>query len=258
MNILNLTKRELLAYFLSPLAYVVMTAFLFFSGIFFYSNVTGFKDTSAIRWQLDIIGFISLFALPLITMRLLAEEKKSGTIEMLMTAPVTETAIIISKFLGALIFYLFLIAPTIIYVILLLIWGNLDIGSLLAGYLGLILLVGVFIAIGLFISSFTESQLLAAIVTWVILIIWYIIGGLAGELSNALVSFLNAGVGWLFGSFDAWSSKLTAFFEYIGFFKHLEPFSKGLIDTRGVVFYLSLVVFFLFLTIRVVESKRWK
>ena len=119
MNILNLTKRELLAYFLSPLAYVVMTAFLFFSGIFFYSNVTGFKDTSAIRWQLDIIGFISLFALPLITMRLLAEEKKSGTIEMLMTAPVTETAIIISKFLGALIFYLFLIAPTIIYVILL-------------------------------------------------------------------------------------------------------------------------------------------
>ena len=236
INIPNLTKRELLSYFFSPLAYVIMTVFLLVIGFFFYAALSESSNSQVMKEVLGLMAFITLIISPMITMRLVAEEKKSGTIEMLMTAPVTDFEVICSKFLAALVFYVFLILPTLAYVVLLLVWGNPDIGSLLTGYLGLVLLAGVFLSIGLFVSTLSTNQIVAAVVTFVILIL----GWLLGYLSASFPSFLK---------------EVAA---YAGFIEHLFNFTKGLIDSRDIIYYLSLIVFFLFLSIRGLEIRRWK
>lgn len=236
-NIITLTKRELLAFFFSIMAYVIMFFFSLFSGYFFYIYLRWESDTNALRHILDLISITTLIITPMITMRLLAEEKKSGTLEMLMTAPVTETQIVLSKFIATMVFYLFLIVPMVVaYTILLGCWGNPEYGSIITGYSGLILLAGVFISIGLFISSFTADQIVAAIVTFVLLLM----GWVAGYVGQFLPL-----------PFDK-------VFEYIGFFDHFGAFRKGLVDTRDLIYFVSLIVFFLFLTVRSLESRRWR
>ncbi|MEW6026383.1 MAG: ABC transporter permease, partial [Planctomycetota bacterium] len=179
-NILTLTRRELAAYFLSPLAYVIMTAFLFFCGYFFWSYLRWTSDATALRYVLELIGFTSLIISPMVTMRLIAEEKKSGTMETLMTAPVTETEVVVAKYISALVFFIALIAPTLAYVILLNVWGNPEMGAILSGYVGLASLTAVFLSIGLFVSSLTSNQIVAVIITFIILLIGWVIG-YAGE-----------------------------------------------------------------------------
>ncbi|MBI5778701.1 MAG: ABC transporter permease subunit [Planctomycetes bacterium] len=236
-NIITLSRRELAAYFLSPLAYVIMTAFLVFSGYFFYTALRSTADTAIMRDILGFLGFISMILSTMITMRLLAEEKRSGTLETLMTAPVTETEVVVSKYLSALVFFLALIAPTVAYVILLAIWGNPDYGPIISSYIGLVCMTGVFLSIGLWVSSLTSNQIVAVIITFVILIIGWVIG--------------------YAGSFFSQQS-IKDVFEFIGFIKHFESFGKGMIDSRDVVYCLSIVVFFLFLTVRTLESRRWR
>ncbi|MFH1230226.1 MAG: ABC transporter permease [Planctomycetota bacterium] len=236
-NILILTKRELAAYFYSPLAYVIITAFLFFSGYFFWTYLRWSADATVLRYVLELIGFTSLIISPMITMRLLAEEIKSGTLEILMTAPVTETEVVVSKYITALVFYLSLIIPTVAYVILLMKWGNPDLGAIISGYAGLICLTGVFLSIGLFVSSLTSNQIVAVIITFIILLIGWVIG-YAGEFFQQ----------------QYWKD----IFKYIGFFDHFDSFRKGLIDSRDIFYSLSLIVFFIFLTVRILESRRWR
>jgi ABC-2 type transport system permease protein len=236
-NIWVLTKKELAIYFYSPLAYVIITAFLLLSGYFFYQFVAGIADATALRYVLEFIGFISLIISPMITMRLLAEEKKSGTLELLMTAPITETQVVVSKYISSLLFFIALIMPTVAYVILLIFWGKPDLGAIICGYLGLICLAGVFLSIGLFVSSFTSNQIVAVIITFVILLIGWVIGW-AGEFFR-----------------EQWWKDI---FKYIGFFEHFDAFRKGLIDSRDFLYCFSLIIFFLFLTVRIVESRRWK
>ncbi|MBI4834700.1 MAG: ABC transporter permease subunit [Planctomycetes bacterium] len=243
-NIINLTKRECLSYFYTPLAYVIMTGFLFFTGVFFYQIIKEAPNTEAMRGVLDTMSFITLIIMPMITMRLLAEEKKSGTLEMLMTAPVTESEIVLAKFFGGFIFFLFLVIPTFIYVVMLMMWGNPDLGSLITGYLGLLLMGASFVAIGLFVSSFTSNQIVAAIITFVILIIGWIFGWISMSLTKS--------------TSPEFIKLLGNVMTYLGFFEHLDAFRKGLIDSRDVVYYLSLIGLFLFLSVRIVESKRWK
>jgi ABC-2 type transport system permease protein len=257
-NIFVLTKRECLAYFYTPLAYVVMTGFLFFVGVFFYQIMSISPNSESMRDVLDMMSFISLIIMPMITMRLLAEDKRTGMFEMLMTTPITEAEIVISKFLGGFFFYLFLVLPTLIYVLLLILWGNPDLGALVSGYLGLILMGASFVAIGLFVSSLTANQIVAAIITFVILISGWILGWTASQISKGIVTFLNLILSWAFGKFDALTSKLTDMFGYLAFFEHLDAFRKGLIDSRDLIYFLSIITLFIFLTIRVVESKRWK
>ncbi|MDI6732927.1 MAG: ABC transporter permease [Planctomycetota bacterium] len=236
-NIITLARRELAAYFLSPLAYVILTAFIFFCGYFFRLYLLGTADANSLRYVLELIGFTSLIISPMITMRLLAEEKKSGTLETLMTAPVTEVQVVIAKYISALIFFIALIIPTVAYVILLLKWGNPDMGAVISGYTGLLCLTGVFLSIGIFVSSLTTNQIVAVVLTFLLLLIGWVIG-YAGD-------FLQEGV---------WKE----FFKYIGFFDHYDAFRKGLIDSRDVVYCLSLIVFFLFLTVRAMEARRWR
>jgi ABC-2 type transport system permease protein len=258
-NILTLAQRELAAYFLSPLAYVIMTAFLFFVGVVFYQTLTETPDSESMRDLLGGISFITLFIMPMLTMRLLAEEKRSGTLEMLMTAPVTESEIVLAKFLGGLIFYILLIIPTFAYVILLVAWGKPDLGALIAWYSGLILMAAAFVALGLFVSSFSNNQLVAAIITFILLLVgWWIIPWTAATVSGGIVSFLNLILGWLVGKLDNLTTTITEVFQYLGIVKHLITFAKGLIDSRDVVYFISVTVLFLFLSVRVVESRRWK
>lgn len=236
-NILTLTKREWLAYFYSPLAYVVMTAFVFVFGLLFYLNLNWYKNVDAIRSIIGaLVGFTALIIAPLLTMRLLAEEKKQGTLEILMTAPITELEIVVSKFLAVFSFYIFLLLPTITYSIILILWGNPDLGAIIAGYLGLILMSGVFLAIGLFMSSLTSNQLIASILTFAIIAGLWFADGLASSLSG----------------------RLSEVVSYISIYTHFIAFSKGLIDSRDVIYCLSIIVFWLFLTVRVLESKRWR
>lgn len=256
-NILTLTKHELTAYFLSPLAYVIMTAFLFFVGVIFYQTLMEYPNSEAMRNILGLTTFLTIIIMPMVTMRLLAEEKRSGTLEMLMTAPITEIEVVISKFLGGLVFYIFLIIPTVVYVILLVAWGHPDLGSLIAWYLGLLFLGAVCVAIGLFVSAFTSNQIVAAIITFVILIIEYwIIPWAANTISQLICSLLNLVFGA--GRCDSFLNPLGKTLKYLGFEQHLVTLSKGLLDSRDVIFFLSVVVIFLFLTVRILESRRWK
>jgi len=236
-NIITLSRRELASYFLSPLAYVIMTAFLIFSGYFFYTTLRYMADASVIREILGLLGFISMIISTMITMRLLAEEKRSGTLETLMTAPVTETEVVVAKYISALIFFLALIAPTIAYVILLDIWGNPDYGTIISGYVGLVCMTGVFLSIGLWVSSLTSNQIVAVIITFVILLIGWVVG-YAGDFFT--------------------QEYIKNIFKFVGFMNHFDSFGKGLIDTRDIIYCLSMIVFFLFLTVRTLESRRWR
>lgn len=315
-NILAITKREFMAYFYSPLAYVIMTAFLFFSGMTFFLIVRGTGDSNSLRYLLQFLGWILAFVSPMITMRLIAEEKKTGTIEILMTAPVTDTQIVLAKFFGTLCFLGLLLLPTILYGVLLERWNaNPDWGQILSTYLGLLLLSSAFFSIGILISALSTNQIVAAMVTFVVLVVWYwfidflaverqetlnlytLLGSvvlLVVECGLILATYLavfrkqKLGRGWPvklgFGlllvaalvaleifAFQAlhWEffSKakevsipinLGKVFEYISLQKNLDGFAKGVVDSRSVVFYLSIVVACLFLTVRAVESRRWR
>lgn len=236
-NILTLTRREWLSYFYSPFAYIVMTAFVLFVGFFFYSYVKSYQDSDAWRFIIGIVEqFTALIIAPILTMRLLAEEKRQGTLEMLMTAPITELEIVLAKFLAVLSFYIFLLIPTAAYMLLLALWGKPDFGALISGYIGLVLMTGVFLAIGLFFSSLTSHQLVAALFTFVFILLLFLLD-------------------WLSQSLTGWTREVA---EYAALWGHLENFGKGLIDSRDVVYALSIIIFFLFLTVRVVESKRWR
>ena len=180
--------------------------------------------------------FLFLVATPFLTMRLLAEEYRSGTIETLMTAPISETAVILSKFLGTIVFYTFMLAPTLGYVVILCVLGDPDLGPIISAYIGLLLMGAHFIAIGLFCSAFTRSQIIAGIMALVILLtIW----GL-GEVSASM------------------SGPFAPVVKYLGTWQHLRPFAYGRITFRDTFFFLSSTVFWLFLSVRVLESRRWR
>jgi len=179
-----------------------------------------------------------LFVTPMITMRLLSEEAKTGTLQTLMTTPVTDFEVVLAKFIAGMIFYLVMIAPTIVYCIMLY-WladPNPDLGQMVAGYIGLTLLGGLFVSMGLMFSSLTQNQIVAAISALVVLLLLWVLGWAASHASGVLKDML----------------------EYLGIGKHLASFRKGLIDTRDVIYFLSLTVFALFLTVRSVESRKWR
>ena len=189
-----------------------------------------------IRPLLQNASVLVLFLLPMITMRTYAEEKRSGTIELLLTAPVTDVEIILGKFLGALGLFAGLLAVTVLYVALLFGLGDPEWRPVLAGYLGLLLLGGCFISLGLFISSTTKNQIVAGIATFVISLLFWIISWFSESSGPTVGPILS----------------------YLSITQHFEDFGKGVIDTKHVVFYLSFIAFGLFLTLKSVDSERWR
>lgn len=233
--------RELRAYFFSPLGWVVATGFLFFQGLSFQTIVDFLTDPRAPGMTpLDFFfggtlfyWLTLLFVAPVLTMRLLSEERSRGTLEMLLTAPVTETQVVLGKFFGALAFYVFLWVPTLVYALLLERHLDLDWGPVGAAYLGTLGIGALFLSVGIFVSGLTRSQIVAAI----------------GSFALLFLLFLPA-----FLEFLVNDPLLQSIVNYTNLYSHMDEFSKGIVDSRRLIYYLSGTVFFLFLTSRALEA----
>lgn len=227
--------RELRSYFVSPLAYVVGALFLLVSGYLFSLILFGSREAS-MRGLFENLAVVFLLITPALTMRLLAEERARGTVELLLTAPVRDRDIVIGKYMAVCLYLLFLLCLTLIYPAILAWVGKPDWMPILSGYLGIFLLGASFMAVGLLASSWTSNQVIAAISTFAIsLIIW-------------LLPASSSVVGQQFGSV----------LEYLSVLSHQQNLGRGIIDTTDLVFYGSFIVVCLFLSIRSVEVYRWR
>jgi len=243
---LAIIRRELIAYFSSPLAYIVLTAFLLMQGYIFYILVSFLNNpmTQAMTPLRLFFGgtvffwFFLLFTVPVITMRLIAEERRSGTIEVLLTSPVSETQVIAGKFIAALIFYIALWLPTFLYVVILKQNSTIDLLPVAAGYLGVLVIGFLFLAVGTFTSTLTDNQLIAAIIAFALLIVLFSIG----LVEQLLVS----------------SSILRDAVGHMNLWTHMDDYAKGIVDTRHLVYEVSVGLLFLFLATKSLEAKKWR
>jgi len=239
-------RRELIAYFSSPLAYIVMTAFLLMQGYIFYLIVSFLNNpqTPAMTPLRLFFGgtiffwLFLLFVVPVITMRLIAEERRSGTIEVLLTSPVTEAQVVVGKFLAAMAFYLALWLPTVLYVVILARHSKIDLGPVAAGYLGVVLLGFMFLAVGTLASTLSTNQLIAAIIAFAAMVLLFSIG-LVEQLMTS-------------------SSVVRDALAYMNLWTQMDDFAKGIVDTRHVVYQLSMGALFLFLAAKSLEVKKWR
>lgn len=233
-NIMVIASKEFKSYLASPMAYTVTAIFLLLTGVFFATSSATYLETS-IRGFLATGSIVLLLLSAVLTMRLMAEEKKIGTIELLLTAPVRDSEIILGKFLSSLSILTVMLALTFYYPLLLMLFGDPDMGPIGSGYLGLFLLGSTCLAVGLFASSLTSNQIVSAVVAGGILFVLWFVGIAANYLPEAMA-------------------------EVIGFFSlsnYFPDFMRGIIDTRGIVYYLSITVLFIFLAIRSLENSRW-
>ncbi len=251
-NIAAIAQREVNAYFASPIAYVLIGFFALLFGWFFYvplaffiqqSSQMGMNPTQALNINQMLVGptlmnttVIMLFLFPLITMRTYAEEKRSGTIELLLTSPVTDVEIIIGKFLGAMLLYAAMLAVTLIHMAILFIFGDPEWKPIATGYLGLLLMGGCFLSLGLFISSLTKNQIVAAMATFAVFLMLWVINWISTFVGPTTQTVL----------------------QYLSLTEHFDDFAKGIIDTKHVIYYLSFMAFGLFLTAKSVDSERWR
>ena len=251
---ISIYKHELKYYFNSLTAYVTMGVFLLISGYFFYSifryyNLLSFQASrnpiiagnlnltdGILRPLFGNISIILLLLLPLLTMRLLAEEKKQGTFELLLTYPVRDWEAVVGKFLAAVSMFAVMLICTLLFPLLLVLFSDPEPGPIISGYLGLFLMGCTFISIGTFFSSLTSNQLVAGVAAFGVGLFFLIIGW--------AVPFVGPRFAGLLGEFSL--------------LQHFESFSKGVIDTRDVSYYLFMTFFFLFLTLRSLESTRWR
>jgi ABC-2 type transport system permease protein len=233
-----IARRELASYFHSPIAYVAMALFLFAGAVSFlvYDFQPGQPDE--MRHTFESFIWLLVFVVPVLSMGLLAQEWATGTIETLMTAPVDETDVVLGKFFGSLGFFAVLVGPTLLYVVLLRLYGQIDIGPIISGYLGIALAASLFISIGLFCSSLTRSQLVAA-------------------FASAAILFAVTIIPWLISYFATLAPGWRAVVEQC-VYRRYEDFSKGIIDTGNVVFFVATTAVFLFLTVKTLESRRWQ
>ncbi|MHC4471694.1 MAG: ABC transporter permease [Planctomycetota bacterium] len=235
-------RREVGTFFSTPIPYFVLVLFLLLSGFFFWGSLEASQQVS-FRPVFRNVSFFGFFLFPLLTMGLFARERSEGTIEALMTAPVSDTAVAVSKFLGTMAFYVAMLLPTVVYFVILRYIGRdigkPDVGPVISAYVGMILLGGLFASLGLFTSSLSQSQILAALFSWVIIIFFLIAGDLAG-----LMGISEMGLG--------------SVLEYVGHMNHQEAFFRGVIEPRDVIYFLSFTVFFLFLSVRAIESRKWR
>lgn len=228
-------KRELGGYFNSPIAYIFITVFLGLSGWLFFKGFFMIGEAS-LRMFFGILPWVFLFFIPAVTMRLWAEEKKSGTMELLMTLPVTDAEAVLGKYLASLVFLALSLVLSFIIPIFVSLLGDPDPGQIVGGYVGALLMGGAFLAIGLFISSLTENQIVAFIISVVVIFGLFILGE----------DFV------LFGLPD----RLVPVFSFIGLGGHYDSISRGVIDSRDVIYYLSVIVFFLYLNVKSIENRK--
>jgi ABC-2 type transport system permease protein len=257
-NAVAVFNRELRSYFSSPMAYIVMFGFFLIAGWFFY-NILSYFLSFAMRSEMQAqyyrmapqpininqialrpffhnIAIVMIFAVPLITMRLYAEEFRNGTIELLLTSPIKSIETIFGKYFAAVVLYAALVAGTFVYQIILFLHGKPELGQILSSYLGLFLIGGAFVSVGIFISTLTDNQIVAGFLTIILLLFFWVVGWAEDSAGAVLGSFLG----------------------YVSLLTHFDGFSKGVIDLKDIIFYLSFSGFFLFLTYVSLESKKWR
>lgn len=255
-NALTIAGKELRSYFVSPVAYVVLTGFMLIGGWFFFNLLARFNfllniyaamrnpqmaeqlnlNDAVIGPLLHNLSVVLIILMPMITMRTFAEEKRLGTYEMLMTSPLSIGEIVAGKFLSTLVFVLIMIGLTGVYPLILVFYGNPELGIIAAGYLGLLLLAVTFASVGLLTSSLTENQIIAAVSCFVILLLLYVISWPAETAGSTLGEVL----------------------KYLSLTDHFAEMVKGVIDTKDLCYFLSVIALALFLTERSVESIRWR
>lgn len=237
-NIATMTQRELGAYFLSPIAYAVSAVFLFATGLAFGLGTFRNGAEASLRSLFEFwMMLILVFVLPMLCMRLLSEEFRSGSIESLMTAPISEMEVVLGKFFGAFAFYLVLLVALLLYPLLLSLFGPVDGWLLLCNYLGLLLIGALYISVGLFFSACTKHQIVAVLLTFAVL---------------ALTTFASHG---LAQNVEGWT---RAVLQHLSIRTHFFDFVRGMVDTNHVVFFLTTTGLFLFLTVKRVEMRRWQ
>jgi ABC-2 type transport system permease protein len=254
-NIIAIAHKELKSYFSGPIAYIAIGLWALLYGYFFVAilqffvrrgmqmNQMGMQGPQSMNVNQDLIRpllqnvtIMILFVMPMVTMRTYSEEKRSGTIELLLTSPLTDFQIIMGKFLGAMALYAVMLLVTMIHIGLLFIYGNPEWKPIVTAYLGLFLLGGCFISMGLLISSLTKNQIVAGMVTFAVFLLLWIITWI-GSFSGPTVDQLT---------------------QYLSIIDHLDDFSKGVVDTKHVIYYVSFITFGLFLTAKSVDSERWR
>ncbi|MBI5185817.1 MAG: ABC transporter permease subunit [Nitrospinae bacterium] len=256
-NFLLIFQKEIRSYFNSPIAYVVITMFLVLSGYYFYNVFASFSTVSfqalsdpmlqrqsgllniterVVRPFFGNLSTFLLIMLPMLTMRSFSEEKKSGTIELLLTYPITDAQVIMGKFAGCFGIFSIMLLLTIPCFGFVVAWGQPEIGVIVCGYIGVFLMGGAFISLGILISSLTENQIVAAVLSFGSLILFFMLGFAATKAGPGMRDLLN----------------------YISFIPHLYSFAKGVINTADIVYYLLFIFVCVFLNMRALESKRWR
>jgi ABC-2 type transport system permease protein len=225
--------KEVKSYFYSPIAYILIGLFILLTSIFFWPLlIYGVADFNGV---LGTMGFILLFIVPVLTMRILAEDRKTGTEVLLITSPVSLTEIVLGKYLASLFVFLVMTVITFIYPIILLAFGGPFTVQLVGGYIGFILLGAAFISVGVFASSLTENQVIAVVISFVSLLIMW------------LMDYISSFAGGIASKILSWFSLLSRY----------EGFNKGILGLGPIFYYLSFITVFLFLTVRVIERRRW-
>ncbi len=257
-NILTITRREMMSYFVSPVAYTLFVGFLALSGWYFYNLLARFQLITAsateqammfnqvppvvnvnmgvMRPWFSIAAELFLFLAPIITMRLLSEERGTGRLDLLLSAPITDLQLLLGKYFAGVALCVLFLVPTAAYPTVLFHYGNPEVGQIVAGYVGMLLLCMVLIALGLAVSSLTSNQTVAAAGAFGLTILLWILGIVAG------------------GEGAWWGTLLS----YLSMVEHLTDFANGVIETRHVVYYLTFAMFMLFLAHRSIESQRWR
>ena len=236
-NVLTITGRELKTYFFSPVAYIIIALFALFTG-FVFTQIVVQSQQAEMSGDFQWMVVLALILAPALTMRLFAEENRQGTIELLMTAPVRDWEIVIGKFIAALLGFVGLLVPTLWHVVLLHRYGSPDLGPIATGYLGLLLVGAAFVGVGMLTSSLTQNQFIAYISGMISLLFLWVLGSASGALGA--------------------ENAITDLFRFLGLPGHFQDFFNGIVDSEHVLYFLSLAAIAIFLTVRVVESRRWR
>jgi len=233
-KVIPIFRRELFAYFYSPMAYIVLAVFLLLTGWFFTSQVF-LEGESSLRSVFSAIPFIFIFFAPAITMRLMSEERKSGTIELLVTMPLGDWEIVLGKYFAAIGLLVAALVFTFPYILTVLVLGKPDIGMMVTGYIGLVLMGASYIAVGVFASTITKNQVVSFIVAFLIIFVLFLLDKFLMVMPSYLVPVL----------------------QYLSIDYHYNNIGRGVIDTRDILYYLSLIVFMLSLAKLSLESRKW-
>ena len=228
--------KEIQIYFSSPTAYIIGTIFLALAGFFFVRDLGDPFPEASLSSFFQGATIVLVLLAPVLTMRLMAEEQKLGTIELLLTSPVRDWEVVVGKYLASMVFLLGTLVLTLYYTVLLVVYADPDPGPVYAGYLGLVLYGAAALAVGLLTSTLTSNQIVAAAVAMGILLVLYFAEAASGSLGTTASNIIGQ----------------------VGIKSHFDDFERGVIDTRHVVYFVCFIAFFLFLTIRALEIRRWR